>query len=51
MSLNSQEELWSSGIHCLYTFLESEAKNDKVYKVERAKKLSVIIQTTCSILP
>ena len=38
MSLKFQEDLRSSGTHCLYPFLESEAQNDKVYKVEKSDK-------------
>ena len=33
ISIKLYEELRSQGIHCLYTFIESDVRNDKVHKV------------------
>ena len=34
------KELRLQGNHCLYTFIESEVRNDKVNKVEKVTKIN-----------
>ena len=34
------KELHFQGNHCLYTFIESEVRNDKVHKVEKVAKIN-----------
>ena len=34
------KELRLQGNHCLYTFIESEVRNDKVHKVEEVTKIN-----------
>ena len=34
------KELRLQGNHCLYTFIESEVRNDKVHKVEKVTKIN-----------
>ena len=34
------KELRLQGTHCLYTFIESEVRNDKVHKVEKVTKIN-----------
>ena len=34
------KELRLQDNHCLYTFIESEARNDKVHKVEKVTKIN-----------
>ena len=34
------KELRLHGTHCLYTFIESEVRNDKVHKVEKVTKIN-----------
>ena len=45
------KELRLQGNHCLYTFIESEVRNDKVHKVEKVTKInSKIISKPCAYL-
>ena len=45
------KELRLQGNHCLYTFIESEVRNDKVHKVEKVTKInSRIISKPCAHL-
>ena len=43
ISIKLYDELCSQCTHCLYTFIESEVRNDKVYKVEKVIKINARI--------
>ena len=45
------KELRLQDNHCLYTFIESEVRNDKVHKVEKVTKInSRILSKPCAHL-